>query len=458
MSEDSKNQAGKRARVDSGQTDSQHGGPDNDLLTMSGMKTLLDQVFDKKLAEFGLTKLKTEFDSFVEGFKFNEECLQETKVKVEKCEEEIQGLRSELSEVKTALAAERQARLKQECHERRYNLRFLNIPEDKNESDRQTEIKLKRVITEYYDIEDSDLSFERVHRMPGTKPKDDSQKRPPRPIIARFTYFKDRECIWKEKKLLSGSNVYVKEDFPPEIAQRVDIMLPIFHAARRDKSLRVRLVIDKLYINNTMYTVETIHRLPDHLKPENLAIKVTDDVIYFYRKDAYLSNFHGCEVRDDKVKYNCSEQYYKAKMAITFKDKEAYDLIMKSDNPSFQKSVRIKNYDHKVWLSVCRTHMKDALYLKFCQNLNLKQKLLDTGNKKLCEASPNDSYWGAGLSMHNPKILDKSNWGQNNLGKLLEEIRYELRPKDSDSDSDTDGSTDSDEDEDQSYEEMNTVE
>ncbi len=77
----------------------------------------------------------------------------------------------------------------------------------------------------------SDLPIERCHRM-GTRPKDPRQ--PPRPIIVKFSFFKDRQYIWNNKSIMAGSKIYVKEDFPPEIDQRVNIMLPIFHVAKKD--------------------------------------------------------------------------------------------------------------------------------------------------------------------------------------------------------------------------------
>ena len=51
---------------------------------------------------------------------------------------------------------------------------------------------------------------------------------------------------------MAGSNVYVKEDFLVEIDQRVNVMMPIFKAAKRDKDLKLSLVFDILFVNNTL--------------------------------------------------------------------------------------------------------------------------------------------------------------------------------------------------------------
>ena len=67
-------------------------------------------------------------------------------------------------------------------------------------------------------------------------------------------------------------------------------------------------------------------------------------------------------------------------------------------------------------------------YLKFSQNEIFKQKLLETGNRILVEASPVDKIWGVGLDENDENILDESKWkGQNLLGKALMEVRKMLK-------------------------------
>lgn len=64
--------------------------------------------------------------------------------------------------------------------------------------------------------------------------------------------------------------------------------------------------------------------------------------------------------------------------------------------------------------------MRCALYAKFTQNPELKTLLLSTGKEELIEASPVDYYWGEG----------KWGNGKNMLGKLLMELRTQLRLED----------------------------
>lgn len=61
--------------------------------------------------------------------------------------------------------------------------------------------------------------------------------------------------------------------------------------------------------------------------------------------------------------------------------------------------------------------MKTALTAKFSQRKELKKLLLDTGYAILVEHAPLDPYWGDG----------GNGTGLNMLGKLLMEVRNELR-------------------------------
>ena len=77
-----------------------------------------------------------------------------------------------------------------------------------------------------------------------------------------------------------------------------------------------------------------------------------------------------------------------------------------------------KQYIDQNWNKRSLDVMRDALYLKFSQNPELKKLLLETGNRYLVEnAGAKDDFWGNGADGN----------GQNWLGKLLMETRSRLR-------------------------------
>lgn len=72
--------------------------------------------------------------------------------------------------------------------------------------------------------------------------------------------------------------------------------------------------------------------------------------------------------------------------------------------------------------------MKLAVSNKFHQNENLKKQLLDTkyDGKIFVEASPYDKIWGIGYKESEAE-KNVDNWGENLLGKILTELRNQLK-------------------------------
>ena len=67
---------------------------------------------------------------------------------------------------------------------------------------------------------------------------------------------------------------------------------------------------------------------------------------------------------------------------------------------------------------------------KFSQNEELKNFILNTGEKVLVEASPYDDIWGVKRKMDDPDIMDPNKWaGENLLGFVLMETRDILTGK-----------------------------
>jgi ribA/ribD-fused uncharacterized protein len=68
------------------------------------------------------------------------------------------------------------------------------------------------------------------------------------------------------------------------------------------------------------------------------------------------------------------------------------------------------------------------LKAKFTQHPDLLAKLRSTGSRPIGEANPRDKYWGIGTSSDTSKAKDPAKWpGKNVVGKLLEELRSELK-------------------------------
>ena len=97
------------------------------------------------------------------------------------------------------------------------------------------------------------MVFDRVHRL--GRPRD-NQKSNPRPIVAKFERYKDRELIRIAGKDLNEkkNGFSIREQFPPKIEAKRKLLYPVMRSYLKDPRNRVALVRDKLYINGKLYT------------------------------------------------------------------------------------------------------------------------------------------------------------------------------------------------------------
>lgn len=151
------------------------------------------------------------------------------------------------------------------------------------------------------------------------------------------------------------------------------------------------------------------------------------DILPFYSGE--FSNWYPCLFILDGRKFSSSEQYYMYMKAVIFDDEASQKLILSTNNCKTQKELgrKVKGFSEVEWKKHREEVMLNGLRAKFSQSSILKDKLLNTGDSILVEASPVDIVWGVGLSKDNPKIYNQEKWrGMNLLGKCLMKIREEL--------------------------------
>lgn len=152
--------------------------------------------------------------------------------------------------------------------------------------------------------------------------------------------------------------------------------------------------------------------------------------VLFWGYSDWGSQWYSSNFIIDGVRYNCAEQFMMAEKARFFGDTKTLNKIMKSSSPKEQKSLGrlVKPFDEGEWYSVCREPVYKGNLAKFSQNKDLKEIILNTGNKTLVEASPVDKIWGIGRSEDDPLACTPSAWrGKNWLGEALMRVRKELR-------------------------------
>lgn len=131
----------------------------------------------------------------------------------------------------------------------------------------------------------------------------------------------------------------------------------------------------------------------------------------------------------DGVEYVTCEQYMMAGKARPFHDAEAEAAILAARNPRIQKALgrRVKGFDEAAWAAARDEIVFQGNLAKFSQHPDLRQRLLDTGDRIIAEASPRNSIWGIGMAEDHPNVTDTTLWGLNLLGRALMRVRETLR-------------------------------
>lgn len=170
-------------------------------------------------------------------------------------------------------------------------------------------------------------------------------------------------------------------------------------------------------------------------------MKLTDKYVFFW-KEHPMCNFTKCRIKfadpyyvpaeKKPMVFTSSEQLFMWFKAVFFEDFDIADQIYKSSSPEEARKLGrlVKNYDDADWEEVRVDYMKRAVTYKFYQNADLRKQLLDTkyDGKTFVEAAYYDRIWGIG---YNESEAEKNvdNWGRNELGKILTEIRNQLKSK-----------------------------
>jgi ribA/ribD-fused uncharacterized protein len=132
----------------------------------------------------------------------------------------------------------------------------------------------------------------------------------------------------------------------------------------------------------------------------------------FDGKFKFLSNFYSCDVFYDGLMYKNAEAAYQSAKTTDLKTR----LYFKNMFPSEAKKHGRKLPLRKDWEEIKYDIMLEIVRNKFKWNKDLKQKLLATKQVLLIEGNWwKDTYWGMCEGV-----------GQNNLGKILMQVRKEL--------------------------------
>lgn len=128
--------------------------------------------------------------------------------------------------------------------------------------------------------------------------------------------------------------------------------------------------------------------------------------------------------------FRTAEHWMMAGKAALFKDEPARKRILAARDPLSAKKIgrQVKGFQQAEWEAANFDIVVEGNLLKFSQHNQLKSFLLNTGNRVLVEAAPDDFIWGIGMVEQDPRATDPTQWqGTNLLGFALMEVRSRLR-------------------------------
>ena len=157
---------------------------------------------------------------------------------------------------------------------------------------------------------------------------------------------------------------------------------------------------------------------------------ISDDVVLLWHPPSAFSQWTLSPFTVDLVEYNCAEQFMMASKARLFGDDTALSAILATKDPREQKRLgrHVRLFEPELWRSEGEHIVLHGNLSKFSQNEEMRLALIQTGDRRLAEASPHDTLRGIGLSARDPRASFPDSWcGQNLLGQVLENARKILR-------------------------------
>ncbi|MGW1751135.1 NADAR family protein [Streptomyces sp. NPDC002092] len=132
----------------------------------------------------------------------------------------------------------------------------------------------------------------------------------------------------------------------------------------------------------------------------------------------------------DGVAYATAEHWMMAAKARLFDDAEAEQRVLAAEHPSQAKKAGrlVRGFDEAIWERERFGIVVEGSVHKFAAHADLREFLVNTGDRVLVEASPVDRVWGIGLAADDEAATDPDRWrGPNLLGFALMEARERLR-------------------------------
>lgn len=268
-------------------------------------------------------------------------------------------------------------------------------------------------------------------RRKGYLQKNQVQGRRPRQLIVILRKQSDRDLILSRKRELIkfDKTIWLHPNESTSSRASRDLVSSICKAAKLSNIDAIPKGTKLLYKGQRL-SPDEITKLPPALFYAAVKTNVQKNFVCYKSDLSPLSNLYPAKLVDQGVLFSCAEQHYQFSKSLFHDETELAKSIMQLHDPYAMKSktARLRSTD---WVVQQTAYLKQSCILKFEQNPNLHNFLIDTEERVLIEATP-DPLFGGKLPLY-PRLDKKDSVpklaGTNAAGVILMEIRREIRGK-----------------------------
>lgn len=388
------------------------------------LKSLKDKKASKsdlKSLEQTVASLKKSFDMKFEQSEKERAALAST---IYKQKEELQHMSLEIKRLEFDHMELKERVNVLEIANKHLTLTIDNIPEDKKL--KPAEAIIQRINTDTAVELSNDLILA-AHRVGKFKPK----AKQPRQIKFIVRDEKARESILasrgKLKQNTDKTSIWINESYPEEYRRRKAIMRDLVKRINSEGNYKASIESGGIKLDDCVYMPDQFHELPASCHPENVqSVETENKGLAFCGQWIYLSNMYQCQFEYQGTRYHSSEQCFQHHKALAHGKTHKAARILLTKNPFVCKRLGESFSDNKEWIDSREDTLYDILKCKFVQNEGILERLRETGDQKLFEATKS-IVWGIGASLKSQETKEETGQGDNVLGKLLEKLRTELK-------------------------------
>lgn len=311
------------------------------------------------------------------------------------------------------------------------NIKLEGKPEDDNEDLRAYTLELVDKLTKDGVDPTAVLSTRRLGKKLTGGGRVSNQAPRPRPVLITFRTTKERNVVYyartKLRDLPAYKSIYLNDD-PTLLTKKMREDYRSVAELVRGNGREVRLHDDGIVIEGKKYKHAEADSLPSEYSLQRAKTRRIDDGLFFQSSHSFLSNFHPAPISHDNCYYPTAEHWFQSAKCLFANDIQRHELVVQARTPLDAKKIGDQVGESSEWKNHRENVLKEALDLKFDQNPMLAQRLIDTRQLTLHEATPN-MYYGIGAALHSRELRNKQYSGLNKLGLALEAKRASMLAK-----------------------------